>query len=114
MDSGGTVQAWIKADPVFAEALLREQNLPGAFRQYNELYDFVRLLHNIAKKGTKEIRPYSPPSATLRVPCVARQAGLLRNSRFALRQSSQKSPGLAALLGGGSRGPKINATTSPS
>jgi len=58
------------------------------------------------KKGTKEIRPYPPPFASLRVPRVARQAGLLRNSRFALRQSSQKSPSLAALLGGGPRGPK--------
>jgi len=45
--------------------------------------------------------PVPPPSASLRVPCVARRAGRLRNSRYALRQSSPTSPGSAPLLGGG-------------
>ena len=50
--------------------------------------------------------PVPPPSASLRVPCVARQAGRLRNSRYALRQSSPTSPGSAVLLGGGKGEPQ--------
>jgi hypothetical protein len=55
------------------------------------------------KKATPIHRPYG-------VPCVARQAGRLRNSRFALRQSSPKSPDSSALLGGGPRGIQTEAT----
>ena len=43
------------------------------------------------KKGTKEKgTPFHRPFG---VPCVARQTGRLRNSRFALRQSSPTAPG---------------------
>ena len=55
------------------------------------------------ERCTKEGDPIPPPSATLRVPCVARQAGRLRNSAF---QSSPKAPDLAALLGGEKGGRK--------
>jgi len=45
------------------------------------------------KKATPVCRRYA-------VPCVARLVRRLRNSRYALRQSSPKSPGQPALLGG--------------
>ena len=60
------------------------------------------------KKGT-------PCTAPARVPCVARQAGRLRNSReplrgHALRQCSPTAPGLAALLGGAAGAPKTKTS----
>ena len=50
------------------------------------------------KKGTKEKgTPFRRPCG---VPCVARQAGRLRNSAHGLRQSSPTSPGSTVLLAG--------------
>jgi hypothetical protein len=59
------------------------------------------------KRNRKKATPIHHPYG---VPCAARQAGRLRNSRFALRQSSPTAPGLAALLGGGPREGKANPT----
>jgi len=56
----------------------------------------------VQAKGTKK---KDTPFTALRVPCVARHAGRLRNSRdplrgHALRQVLAEFPGMAALLGG--------------
>ena len=49
------------------------------------------------KKVTKEEgHPLPRPCG---VPCAARQAGRLRNSGYALRQSSPKTPGMSEQLG---------------
>ena len=66
------------------------------------------LLLLVQKKVTQE---KDTPFTALRVPCVARHAGRLRNSRYALRQSSPTSPGMAALLGGAARGPENQVNT---
>ena len=50
------------------------------------------------KKVTKE--KATPVCRRCAVPCVARLVRRLRNSRYALRQSSPKSPDQPALLGG--------------
>ncbi len=50
------------------------------------------------KKGAKE--KATPVRRCFAVPCVARLVRRLRNSRFALKQSSPKSPDQSALLGG--------------
>ncbi len=50
------------------------------------------------KKVTQE--KATPVCRRYAVPCVARQVRRLRNSRYALRQSSPTSPDLPALLGG--------------
>src|SRR3970282_1436349 len=52
----------------------------------------------LAKKGNPKKSP--PVCRPFGVPCVARLVRRLRNSRFALRQSSPKSPDQPALLGG--------------
>jgi len=70
------------------------------------------LLLLVQKKVTQE---KDTPCTALRVSCVARQAGRLRNSReplrgHALRQVLAEFPGLAALLGG-AEGPRKNQTT---
>ena len=54
--------------------------------------------------------PGLPPTSW--VPCVARLVRRLRNSRFALRQSSPKSPDQPALLGG-AQGKKSKNPKSP-
>ncbi|MHB1245093.1 MAG: hypothetical protein ACYCZH_01540 [Sulfuriferula sp.] len=63
--------------------------MPGAARRLVSFFCLPK------KKGTKE------NGTPFRRPCVARQAGRLRNSADGLRQSSPTSPGLAALLGDG-------------
>jgi len=55
---------------------------------------FLRRQEKVTKKkATPVCRPFG-------VPCVARLVRRLRNSRYALRQSSPKSPDQPALLGG--------------
>ena len=67
-----------------------------------------------SKSNQKERHPaYRPQQRTLGVPCVARHAGRLRNSRYALRQSSPTSPGMAALLGGAQGPQKFNPVARP-
>ncbi|MGH9875886.1 MAG: hypothetical protein ACRD9S_25825, partial [Pyrinomonadaceae bacterium] len=56
---------------------------------------FILLVQNKVTKQ-KDALPRRPCG----VPYVPRQAGRLRNSRFALKQCSPTSPGLAAVLGG--------------
>ena len=66
-----------------------------------------------SKSNQKERHPaYRPQQRTLGVPCVARHAGRLRNSRYALRQSSPTPPGMAALLGG-AQGPRKSTPVGP-
>jgi len=64
---------------------------PGAARQ--PITFFAR-----AKKVTKETTPRF--AAPFGVPCVARLVRRLRNSRYALKQSSPTPPDQPALLGG--------------
>jgi hypothetical protein len=52
----------------------------------------------LAKKGNPKKSP--PVCRRFAVPCVARLVRRLLNSRYALRQSSPKSPDQPALLGG--------------
>src|SRR3989338_6074614 len=52
----------------------------------------------LAKKGNPKKSP--PVCRRCAVPCVARLVMRLRNSRYAFRQSSPKSPDQPALLGG--------------
>jgi len=56
------------------------------------------LLLRRQKKVTQE--KATPVCRRCAVPCVARPVRRLRNSRYALRQSSPKSPDRPALLGG--------------
>ena len=51
-------------------------------------------------------RKGDPRVGALRVPCATRNAGRLRNSGFALRQSSPTAPGLPALLSASHGDPK--------
>ena len=51
-------------------------------------------------------RKGDPRVGALRVPCATRQAGRLRNSGYALRQSSPTAPGLPALLSASHGDPK--------
>ncbi len=65
------------------------------------------IIPNIAQINPKyrasqqEGHPLSRPYG---VPCAARQAGRLRNSGYALRQSSPKAPIMAVLLGAAAGG----------
>jgi len=52
----------------------------------------------LAKKSNQKKSP--PVCRRCAVPCVARLVRRLRNSRYALRQSSPKSPDQPPLLGG--------------
>ena len=56
-----------------------------------------QLLHS--DLGAKVSKQKDTPHHGLLLPCFAKQAGRLRNSGFALRQSSPKTPYLLALLG---------------
>ncbi len=69
-----------------------EQKPPGVARQQVTFFCFAK------KKVTKE--KATPVRRCFAVPCVARLVRRLRNSRYALRQSSPKSPDQSALLGG--------------
>src|SRR4030066_1288640 len=65
---------------------------PGVARQLVTFFCFAK------KKVTKE--KATPVCRRCAVPCVARLVRRLRNSRYALRQSSPKPPDQPALLGG--------------
>src|SRR5450759_3367058 len=65
---------------------------PGVARQLVTFFCFAK------KKVTKE--KATPVYRRCGVPCVARLLRRLRNSRYALRQSSPKSPDQSARLGG--------------
>ena len=100
--------------------------MPGAARRLHtflasprKVYPPARSVpagHSVLRTGHGEKRRRLPSTAPNGVPCAARRAGRLRNSRdplrgHALRQSSPTSPGPAVLLGGGSRG--WNSKTKP-
>jgi hypothetical protein len=76
---------------------------PGVARQLVTFFCFAK------KKVTKE--KATPVCRRYAVPCVARLVRRLRNSRYALKQSSPKSPAQPALLGGAqgkkSKSPKL-------
>ncbi len=82
---------------------------PGVARQLVTFFCFAK------KKVTKEKAP--PVCRPCGVPCVARLVRRLRNSRYALRQSSPTSPDQPALLGGAQgkvkRKTKIKIKTKP-
>jgi len=65
---------------------------PGVARQLVTFSCFAK------EKVTK--KKATPVCRTFGVPCVARLVRRLRNSRYALKQSSPKSPDQPALLGG--------------
>ena len=72
--------------------VIHQRQTPGAARQQVTFSCFAK------EKVTK--KKATPVCRAFGVPCVARLLRRLRNSRYALRQSSPTSPDQPALLGG--------------
>src|SRR4030066_1824414 len=97
--AGGSLAVMsVRVDPVETSRARSKSTSPGVARQLVTFSCFAKEKVT-KKKATPVCRPFG-------VPCVARLVRRLRNSRYALRQSSPTSPDQPPLLGG-AQGRKI-------